>query len=630
MANYRPKSLDELNNLYDKSLNAQHEIAKKATVLEEKTQPKVTAFAPENTQPEVKTREQAANDQISGYVNDFIKSFGTPVKPDRTAAATVTASMKTVPIGKPAAPVKENEAVKAAAEAHTEDKPRLIRNSERNSLFENYKKVMDDEDDYDFSEPHKDKRKPKKLFEKKAVKSEEENKQEASKEEKKAEAEKTEEVKPAEAPAKETAPVKPDVKEEKPAKLEESEVEAKQEPEATEEKPEKKKRSKAKKEKSPKEKKEKAPKEKKVKAPKESKATVSRAVVMFLIFCVLISATAVGAVKAFSGVNSDELVMGKYRVYTADRDYSRLGIYDGDLVIVEHKGIDYNDIFAYQTSNNEYGFARLTTVLNDESVIADDGDLRCLVFNNTVRGVLYKTIPGVGVLAAFIMSDFIIVLGALLLVAFILMLVAVFGCKPKAKKEKPEKVKKEKKAKKEKKEKPEKVKKEKKSKKSKKAEAEEIQPEDIRPEDITANEDDETSDYDAIEADFSFLLQEYMEDEAEEVTEDEAAEENESEAEEAPVEDEVADDEAAEDEVEEAIEEAVEEVVEDIIEEAAEEFAEEPVKETIEEIYSRYNISDYSEDDESAESDNEIIYKNNFREDPNAKYKISDYTEDSE
>ncbi len=513
MANYRPKSLDELNNLYGKSLNAQQEIVKKATVLEEKTQPKETAFAPEETKPEAKTREQAANDQISGYVNDFIKSFGTPVNPDRTAAATVTASMKTVPIGKPAAPVKENEAVKAAAENQSEDKPRLIRNSERNSLFENYKKVMDDEDDYDFSEPEKDKRKPKKLFEKKGVKPDAEEKHEEAAEEKKAEAE---EVKPAEAPAKEAAPVKPAVKEEKPSIIEETEVEAPQEAEVEEEKSGKKKRSKAKKEK--------APKEKKAKAEKQTHGTVSRAVVMFLIFCVLMSATAVGAVKAFSGINTDELVMGKYRIYTADRDYSRLGIADGDIVVVEHKGIDYNDIFAYEKNPDEYSFARLTTVLNDESVIADDGDLRCLVFNDSVRGVVYKTIPAVGTVAAFIMSDFIVILGALLLLAVILMLVAVFGCKPKQKKEKPEKAKKEK---------PEKVKKEKKSKKSKKSEAEDFsEDEELPTQEAVANEDGDETDFDAIEADFSFLLNNYIgDDETEEVTEAEEYEENEAEAE---------------------------------------------------------------------------------------------------
>ena len=37
-------------------------------------------------------------------------------------------------------------------------KPKLIRNSERTDLFENYKKVMDDEDDYNFGEPEKVKR----------------------------------------------------------------------------------------------------------------------------------------------------------------------------------------------------------------------------------------------------------------------------------------------------------------------------------------------------------------------------------------------------------------------------------------------------------------------------------------
>ncbi len=546
MANYRPKSLDELNNLYGKSLDAQQEIAKKATVLEEKTMPKETAPSAEEKAAAYKIREQEANDQIAGYVNDFIKSFGTPVKPDRTAAATLTASMKTVPVGKHAEPKQESEAVRAAAENQSEDKPRLIRNSERNSLFENYKKVMDDEDDYDFSDEEKaEKKKPKKLFEKKSAKPAEEEKKEEAAEEGKTETEKAPEARVAE-------PVKPEA-EKKTDAIAETEVEVKQEADSDEEKAEKKK--------SKKEKKQKPPKEKKQKAPKESKGTVSRAIVMLLIFCVLLCATAVGGVKAFSGINSDSLVMEKYRIYTAERAYSRLGINEGDLVIVEHKGIDYNDIFAYEKSDDEFAFARLTTVLNDESVIADDGDLRCLVFNDSVRGVVYKTIPAVGAIASLIMSDFLMVLGALLALAFILMLIAIFGCKPKAKKAKKEKVKKEK---------PEKVKKEKKSKKSKKtAEAEEAY--EAGQTDDAADYDDDDSDYSAIEADFSFLLNTF--DDEPEIEEYAEAEENEAEAD-------------------------AQVTAEQEAETEEETPADEPAEEVISEPEVRYEISDNAEEDE--------------------------------
>lgn len=534
MANYRPKSLDELNNLYGKSRNAQQEIVKKATVLEERSQPKEEQASAKEGLPEVKDREQAASEQISGYVNDFIKSFGTPAKPDRTAAATVTASMKTVPVGKPAEPQKESEAVRAAAEAHTDDKPRLIRNSERNSLFENYKKVMDDEDDYDFSEPDKDKRKPKKLFEKKAAKPADEAKSAEAEKDAEPAASKAEDGK-AEETVEAPAAVKPP-EEKKPVAVEVSEAEE----EDTEEEPAKEKAPKAKK----------AKKAKKQKAPKQSKGTVSRAVVMLLIFCVLVCATAVGGIKAFSGINSDRLIMDKYRIYTADKDYSGIGVDKGSLVIVEHKGIDYHDVFAYKMNDTEFGFARLTSVLNDESVLADDGKLRCLVFNDSVRGVVYKTIPAVGAVAAFIMSDFLIALCALLALAVILMLIAAFGCKPKEKKEK--------------KEKPEKAKKEKKSRKSKRsASADEgTAAEDADGFENMTDGQDEASDFDATEADFSFLLGDFdgeasdggYADEAQEAYAEEAeapAEEEpyvEEPAEEAPVKYEISDGEQDEEE----------------------------------------------------------------------------------
>ena len=611
MANYRPKSLDELNNLYGKSLNAQQEIVKKASVLEEKTQPKKADSAPAETKPGYITREQTADDQISGYVNDFIKSFGTPKKPDRTAVATVTASMKTVPVGKPAEPKKENEAVKAAAENHTDDKPRLIRNSERNSLFENYKKVMDDEDDEDVSDSQKEKRKPKKLFEKKSAKADEEKKTEDSAEEKKPEEQEKKTESAAEV-KKEAEAVKP-APEKKAEAIVETEVETKEEAETAEEVKEKKKRSKAKKEKPEKVKKEK--KQKSAKKTKESHGTVSRAVVMFLVFCVLLSAVGVGSVKAFSGINTDSLVMGKYLLYTADRDYSRLGIGNGDLVVVEYKGVDYDDIVAYKKSADEYGFAKLTTVLNDESVIGDDGDLRCLIFNDTVRGVVCKTIPAVGAVAAFIMSDFLAAIGILLVLAVILMLIAVFGCKPKQKKEK---VKKEK-VKKEKKEKPEKVKKEKKSRKDKKAQDADEDKEEDQDKESGYDDEDDLPDFDAIEADFNFLLQdnddaeaENEPDQAEEAYEAEEAEEAVYEPFEAEESTEAADEAAEPEEVAEAAdipseESEAEEAVDDETEEAFEElFGKKPEEkaeaeieastEEVKKIVEKYVISDYTEE----------------------------------
>ena len=175
MAGYRPKSLDELNSLYDKSINVKNEIDKKASDLEVR-QSIYTPAAPveSEVQPtQESVRQEAPSEEISGLVGDFIKNFGapTPIKRVRSVAPTTLKAVSSAKNDEPKAPVRQNSPIPNYSSAG--DKPRLIRNTERNDLFENYKKVMDDEDEEEYSRHRLGRKRSKKLFEKKSAAAEE-------------------------------------------------------------------------------------------------------------------------------------------------------------------------------------------------------------------------------------------------------------------------------------------------------------------------------------------------------------------------------------------------------------------------------------------------------------------------
>ncbi len=587
MAGYRPKSLDELNSLYDKSTNAKNEIYKKASDLEVKgaLYSPVTAQVSAQEEPE-KSREEAAAEEISGLVGDFIKSFGTPAPIKKVRPVTVaTTPVKSVSSVKDTV-VKPQSAEKPAVQpgyAPVSEKPRLIRSDERNELFEDYKKVMDDDGEEENSRLRRGRRKGKKLFEKKnsasEVKTEEKSQEvEVAAEEAVAEisyeglvqetaveepeipetlenidaviekvlgkavgkhveeaaespaietveeeavqvitdpvvifeaeedeepAEEIAEVYPEEEPEAEIVEVFTEEPEEEPAPVEEviEEPVAEEEPaeelvpaeegaeelapltEASVEEyisildevaqelsyeeqdtveeilQEETSDAEAYEEEAvtyePAEDSEEAfGYEEAVigehiqsdgyadeKAEPEVDGTyyvapvkkryAGKNILLILIFLVLLLATAVSAVKAFSGINSDTLHLDKYYLFTAESSFEQAGINKGDLVVVSHEDIKAGDVFAFSKGDGEYGFARFESELNEESIVADTDGQKSIVFKNTLRGVFFRTYPVIGTVAALIMSQYLYVVGALFLVAAILLLIVIFAFRTK-------------------------------------------------------------------------------------------------------------------------------------------------------------------------------------------------------
>ena len=512
MAGYKPKSLEELNSLYDKSKNVKNEIAQKAYILGEGAA-SPAAEAPVEAEAPVKEPadgEIASGEQITGLVDDFIKSFGEPVAVKKVRPTMVTAAavkpLASAKIVETKVPAKETAPVQPVQPVLPE-KPKLIRSSERNELFEDYKKVMDDEDDYEYSRHKLGKRRGKKLFEKKsaavnadaseesaqpleqinepeaqAVQAEadvsfvqQENAEAAlvSSEADFAEIPETlenidaviEKVlgRPVEAAAQEIeaeAPVSEEAYEAEPV-IEEPYQEPYEEPyeQAVESYPEE-----AEQPSEPYYEEEKAeeayeeaeqqaytdsaeaseaneaieaieaPKAEKtapVKVKSSAKGNKVKNLLLVAVLFILVIATAISGIKAFAGINSDNIVGGGYHLYSAQADYAQAGIKKGDLVLVAHEAVEEGKVFAYKAGNGSYSFAMLDSVLNEESIVADVDGQKSIVFKNTVRGVIEKIYPGIGTIAAIIASYYLYITGGLLVIAAALILVIIFAFRKK-------------------------------------------------------------------------------------------------------------------------------------------------------------------------------------------------------
>lgn len=398
MANYRPKSLNELNNLYDKSLEAENQIKKNSSKLEDKPAQSATAFLPdEEALPMKKTPQQIASDEIADQIGSFAKSFGSTDAGKKTLAI-ATVQSKPRPKKKPEA--DDGEQKKAAPK---ESKPKLIRDPARTTLFENYKKVMDDEDDYNFGEPEKTKRirrgRKNKVNEENEVLQE----TEGSKDEIESRAE--------EAVESVFEDVAVDVKKTKKKNNEEKKtpfkqvsyedylatrVEKKEEVEPAEEK---------------------------------TTSPVVQIVLMVALLCVLISSIGIGCIKAFSGVNSDKVVLGNSYVYTAKRSYDDLGIKKGCLIITDNRYPVEGDIVAYKRATGNYAFAAYWSTINEDSIIAVESAQQIPVFAADLRGVVKTTVPVVGTILAGICSYFLPIIGLMLLLAALLVLLIYFVSK---------------------------------------------------------------------------------------------------------------------------------------------------------------------------------------------------------
>ncbi len=450
MAYNRPKSLDELNSIFDKTVAAEKAIKKNSSKLES-GEDSFSSFS--DDKPEEDGKESSSAEPISTPISENVSTFIAKFSADNDPEPVKSKPQMTVIT--PEAPAKSDES-KPVYPSH-EDEASLPSQSEkasRDDLFKDYARIMSDEEEDDTPSEKKLSRKEKKLLRKKekaAKKSVQEKNPEddpaAEAEEPIAEAPVTED--PCTKDPDENTNLKETPSEESPAEdnvdegrensdsanTDNGSAEISQD--MTEEEnddfnfPE---------DHIPEWMKDEEEEYEEIDDPLEKKTKAVHSVLKVLLSLILIAVICTGTLatvfKTVVAVNTGKLVSDKYYFFTTYKDYTELGLSKGDLVITEKKFAEEGEVFAYvDYSSKSFEFGKRT-----DSITKDDGEVlyvtekdggRTLVSRDDCKGVIYLTYEGRGDIVSFLTDNYIILIASSVVISLAIILVFALVLKTK-------------------------------------------------------------------------------------------------------------------------------------------------------------------------------------------------------
>lgn len=438
MAGYRPKSLDELNSMYDKTLAAEKAIKKGTSLLESDD----FSLPTEKEIDAIKQKEQELKSALETAYNAEVSPVSeesSPEEPFQKPEITHVTEPVFVPVESMEEAYRE-ETETAEAEPTPEEQPpaespvaETSHSSFRSDLMNDYMKIMSDEDDDDEEVPaekkklsRKEKKKLKRQSERAKAEAEAEEAAEETKDisiaEPEAEAEPLTEEMPEEYFETEENPIKSDDYEDIVSNTEddlslevndEFDFPENYQPEWMEEKEEE--------------------------PVAETKARPALTVLKGILSVVVILAVALASFattfKCIFSVNTGKAFADSYYAFTAKKDYEFANILEGDFIITEKVYAEDGDVFAYiNYVDKTFEFAKRTkSITNDDEVIivAENNDERVLVSRDDSRGVLYATYTGIGTYISFLSDYYIFVMVAAATVALGASLVIILSSKTK-------------------------------------------------------------------------------------------------------------------------------------------------------------------------------------------------------
>lgn len=425
MAGYRPKSLDELNSMYDKTLAAEKAIRKGTDLLANDdfslpTEKEIDAI--KQKEQELKTAlETADNAEVSPLPGKEEKAeeFHKPEITHVTEPVFIPVEKAEETVSEE--PQEEVYTPEVTAESEQETPSQVPYSSFKADLMDDYMKIMSDEDDDEDESPvekkklsRKEKKKLKKHNDKAKLNKEPEAEAPAEQEYDISLAEETEdftpvyeeETQPAAEETEETAEVQQeetvsDGYEDISSSSDDFTIEVDDDFNFPEDyKPEW------------------MQDEKEETDEAKPKGAVLSSVLKTLLSLVIILAVAVASFattfKCILSVNTGKAFTDTYYAFTAAKDYAFAGILAGDFVITEKVYAEDGDIFAYiNYDSKSFEFAKRTKSITseDEVIIVGENDTdRVLVSRDDSRGVVYATYTGIGRYIAMLTDYYIFIM----------------------------------------------------------------------------------------------------------------------------------------------------------------------------------------------------------------------------
>lgn len=482
MSSYKPKSLDELNSMYDKALSAQRAIKRGTSKINE-TNSSDSFFDDVIKEAELtvsKEPEKRIAD-LSVAVDDFIKHFSEPEKKETEASASSDVQPKAKPVEVPK--VTEAQKIKAEKKAAiiATPSPEIVRKQSGehiSTLMSDYIKIMNDQDDSD-DEPKQKKSFLTRKKDKKAVS------KESFKEEEKAEEDQlfdepsytplSDEMKDEVFPFESGSVSFDELLEEKPSAASEEAFNAfsamsrkkenihkeivteEQAEEATEEEI---------KDEEPlisddepadsfddissgveEAEEEEASEDEEITGEdfeeeeerpyskgKNALRVITRVFLSVILTCTVILSLGCASLSTVFNVNTGKEVFGQYYFFTSSHDFDTSGVKAGDMVICKAQSTVSDDETAVyiDLENKTFSFG-----VKDGSITNGEGDIIYLIGDNEVSrddvlGTVYKSIPTLGDVVMLIYEYYVGVISVLVSVSAILLLIIIFALKKRS------------------------------------------------------------------------------------------------------------------------------------------------------------------------------------------------------
>lgn len=439
MAGYRPKSLDELNNMYDKTIEAEKAIIKGTSLLRKNEE--YSDFSSDSGDIDKITEEVREAVGVSDAVSDFIAKYSTlETLPGMQIEDTARPKPEDVVFS------QEPERQEKSFEISPEEAEPVQKEKEpvnRDELMNEYMRIMNDEeddDDEEFSSKKLSRKEKKKL--RKQEKLDAMNKKEESAEEAEAAQNVQEEAVGDEA---EEEPViaeeESDVIEE-PSLLERYEeeygdIQSQQEAYSEEEKndfdfPE---------DYTPQwmEPEETKAEENEPQAEEKNTLFVAVKIALSVALAVLVLIGGVStALKTVLAVNTGKTFNDNYYAFTAERDYADTGILKGDLVITEKRYAEKDEIFAYVDFNEKsFEFGKhtdsITSIDGTVLIVAEKDGGRALISRDDCKGVVHKVYPSFGNFVRFVTDNYVVIIAVISVLSLVIVLTLALAFKGKGK-----------------------------------------------------------------------------------------------------------------------------------------------------------------------------------------------------
>lgn len=430
MAGYRPKSLDELNSIFDKTMAAEKAI-RKGTSLLEKGEDSFSSFSVQSDEKisQNDVTEEKQSEEITDSVNDFITKFNIQTQAEPVRAKPQMTVITPEPVRKDFEIVNNDPAPEAQTAPTEAEKP------SRDELFDEYMKIMSDEDD-DFPAERKLSRKEKKKLRKKE-KAERKNTQEVAEEK---------EPSPAEEPVAEESVSEEPVKDEDIPFEEEAEEETPEEAVTEEEVPEEEYTAEETEQDFSEEsdefhfpenytpewiKENESAEESENDDGEKLKPDYGKIFFRVILSLVLVAVISTGALatllKTVVAPNTGKLVADKYYVFTTYKDYTDIGIAKDTLIITEKKYAAEGEFFVYvDYANKTFELGKRT-----DSITKEDGEVlyvtekdggRTLVSRDDCKGVIHLTYANKGKAISFLTDNYIIIVAAAAVISLVIVL----------------------------------------------------------------------------------------------------------------------------------------------------------------------------------------------------------------